>query len=619
MYKHTLSVAVCATLVASLGADTLTIDPIVVSASKTEQSLKETTANIDVITHEELEEKHYASIIEALNTLAGIDFTQSGGIGQQSSLFIRGFANKYTLVLIDGMRANDPSNFEGALLDQITLSDIERIEVIKGAQSGIWGADASAGVINIITKKAQPHHITAYTEVGSYGTKKIGATLSHVMNKGDIKIGFDRLLTDGFSAAEPKKADPLYGTRYDDLLWERDPYTSTTIHAKAGINLTDNDRIELSHRNVSSYVAFDSAGVDKPYAIETSCWGTFCSNSYYTNSFKQRFNKASYSHSDKRNTLQAYASRSDFEREYYGGYKGKTDETGLIDTFKYTDSGTLVAGVSWQKFEVDAVAGNSINKNYIGRAVFASNTNLFNNNSTVLTETIRYDDYSIFGSKTTGKIGVKQNIGDASVSVNYGTAYKVPNLDDIYYPWGNSNENLKPENIRSFDVTGTYKNLSLTYFYNTIKDMIAANDDYSQMINISGTSMIQGYEAKIKQAVGEALIVTGAYTRLHAVDGSGKELARRPHNSVKASADWYPSDKLHLGLNSQYIGTRYDNAAQTVETGNYAVFGGVVNYTIHKNIDLYTKFDNIFDRYYQTVDGYATAGRSLYAGLKINY
>ncbi|MDD4854350.1 MAG: TonB-dependent receptor [Sulfuricurvum sp.] len=604
MFKHTLSIVACATLVTSLGAKDLTLDPIVVSAAKTEQSLKETTANIDVITAEEIEERHYTSVIEALNTLAGIDFTQSGGIGQQSSLYVRGFSNKYTLVLIDGMRANDPTNFDGAFLDQITLSDIERIEVIKGAQSGIWGADADAGVINIITKKAQPHHVTAYTETGSYGTKKFGATLSHVINKGDIKIGFDRLLTNGFSAAEPKKSNPLYGSRFDNLGWERDQYSSTTVHVKGGINFTDNDRIELAHRNISSHVEFDNTGID---------------NTTNANSFKQHFNKVSYTHTEAHNILQAYTERSDFERDYYGGYKGKTDETGLIDTFKYTDSGTLVAGILCQKFNVDTVAGSSISKNYTGRALFASNTNLFNNNSTVMTETIRYDDYSIFGSKTTAKIGVKQNISDATVSANYGTAYKVPNLDDIYYPWGNSNENLKPENIRSFDITGTYKNLSLTYFYNTIKDMIAINDLWTQMINISGTSILQGYEAKIKQPIGDSLIVTGAYTRLHAVDGSGKELARRPHESIKASVDWYSSDKLHFGLNSQYIGTRYDTAAQTVETGNYAVFGGVVNYTINKNIDLYAKFDNIFDRYYQTVDGYATAGRSLYAGLKVNY
>ena len=294
MFKSTLSLVACATIVTSLGAKELTLDPIVVSATKTEQSLKETTANIDIITAEELEERHYSSVIEALNTLSSIDFTQSGGIGQQSSLFIRGFSNKYTLVLIDGIRVNDPTNFDGALFDQITLSDIERIEIIKGAQSGIWGADASAGVINIITKKALPHHVTAYTEIGSYGTKKFGAALSHVMSKGDIKIGFDRLLTDGFSAAEPKKSNPLYGIRYDDLGWEADQYSSTTIHVKAGINLTENDRIELSHRYISSNLHYDNVGADS------------LSN---TNSFTQRFSKVSYAHTGEQNSIESFQKR----------------------------------------------------------------------------------------------------------------------------------------------------------------------------------------------------------------------------------------------------------------------------------------------------------------------
>ncbi|MFA6143627.1 MAG: TonB-dependent receptor [Sulfurimonas sp.] len=612
MFKSTLSLVACATIVTSLGAKELTLDPIVVSATKTEQSLKETTANIDIITAEELEERHYSSVIEALNTLSSIDFTQSGGIGQQSSLFIRGFSNKYTLVLIDGIRVNDPTNFDGALFDQITLSDIERIEVIKGAQSGIWGADASAGVINIITKKALPHHVTAYTEIGSYGTKKFGATLSHVMSKGDIKIGFDRLLTDGFSAAEPKKSNPLYGIRYDDLGWEADQYSSTTIHAKAGINLTDKDRIELSHRYISSNLHYDNVGADS------------LSN---TNSFTQRFSKVSYAHTGEQNSIETYVGRSDFERTYYGGYLGKTDEAGLTDTYKYNDSGTLTSGVTWQNFNVESAGGSLLNTSYIGRAIFASNTNLFNNRSTVLTETIRYDNYSIFGSKTTGKIGVKQNILDGSLSANYGSAYQAPSLIQIANPYGAPNTDLKPENIRSFDVTGSYQNLSLTYFYSTIKEMINWYDptptNYYNMdayyTNTVGSSILQGYEAKIKQPIGETLIATGAYTRLHAADASGKELARRPHDSVKVSADWYPYETLHIGMNTQYIGTRYDNTAQTIETGNYAVFGGVLNYTINKNLDFYAKFDNIFDRYYQTVDGYATAGRSGYIGLKVNY
>ncbi len=615
MFKSTFSLVACATLVASLEANTLQLEPIVISASKTEQSLKDVTANIDVITAEEIEERHYSNVIEALNSLPGISFTQSGGIGQQSSLFVRGFSNKYTLVLIDGMRANDVSNFEGAFFDQLSINDIERIEVIKGAQSGIWGADASAGVINLITKKAKPHHINAYAETGSYHTKKFGASLSHVIDRGDIKIGFDRILSDGFSAAEPKKSNPLYGNRFDDLGWERDAYDMTTLHAKFGINLTDNDRLEFAHRYLSSTVNFDSSGTDQPYPIVSSIWG----DSYYQNSFIQHFTNASYTHKDTLNTFIIHAGRSEFERDYYGGYKGQTDEIGITDSLKYTDTGTLVAGLSRQTFDLSAVAGSDINKEYIGHALFASNTNLFNGGSTVISETLRYDDFSIFGNKITGKIGIKQALTDGSISANYGSAFQAPNLSDIYYPWGMANENLKPESIRSFDLTGTYRNFSLTYFYNTVKDMIAANSTYSQMINIDGKSILQGYEATLKQPIGDSFVINGAYTRLHAVDGSGKELARRPHTTLKGSADWYPSETLHAGINAEYIGTRYDNNTKTVETGNYSVFGAIMNYTINQNIGLYIKLDNIFDRYYQTVDGYATAGRSIYIGLSTQF
>ena len=618
MYKQTLSLVAAATLVASLEANSLQLDPIIISASKTEQSLKDVTANMDVISVEEIEERHYSSLLEALNTLPGVEFTQSGGMGQQSALYVRGFANKYTLLLIDGMRVNDTTNFDGAFLDQITLSDVERIEIIKGAQSGIWGADADAGVINIITKKAQPRHFEFYTEAGSYGTRKFGATLSHVIDNADFKIGFDRTMSDGFSAAEPKKGNAQYGERFDDLGWERDPYFSTTLFFKVGLNLSQNDRLEFNHRRSSSFVAFDSTGVDQPDAVVHSIWG----DSYYTNRYIEHFNKISYIHKNEINTIQVYAGRSDFEREYYGGYKGNTDEAGVIDTVRYAPSGTLVLGSTWQKFNVDSVAGNTLDKNYIGRALFASNTNTFNNASTILTETLRYDDYSIFGSKVTGKVGVKQIAGEGSLSVNYGTGYKAPSLSDIYPPsawWMNYNTDLKSENIRSFDITGTYKNMSLTYFYNTIDNMIVINSSYDQMINLAGKSILQGYEAKIVQPLGENVNSSFAYTRLHSADSSGKALQRRPFDSIKAVLDWYPSEKLHTGINTTYIGTRYDDSAQSISTGNYAVFGGVINYKLNNTVDLYAKLDNLFDRYYQNVDGYASAGRSGYFGIKVNY
>ena len=127
----------------------------VTSATKSAQSIKDVTSNVEVITKEEIEERHFTSVPEALNSLSGINVISNGGLGTSASVKLRGFDTKRVLVLIDGIRVNDVTGTSGAPFEHLMINDIERIEVVKGAQSGIWGADASAGVINIITSSAK--------------------------------------------------------------------------------------------------------------------------------------------------------------------------------------------------------------------------------------------------------------------------------------------------------------------------------------------------------------------------------------------------------------------------------------------------------------------------------
>jgi vitamin B12 transporter len=181
----------------------------VVSATKSNQSIKDVTSNVEVITGEELEEKHIKTVLDALKS-RGISTTQSGGIGQQSSLFLRGFSSGNTLVLIDGISYNDPTTTEGqANLEHLMISDIERIEIIKGAQSGIWGANAVAGVINIITKKAsQELHTNANIEFGSNNTKNYQFSISQKVDKFSYYLGANYTSTDGISARTPYNINP---------------------------------------------------------------------------------------------------------------------------------------------------------------------------------------------------------------------------------------------------------------------------------------------------------------------------------------------------------------------------------------------------------------------------
>ena len=156
--KLYISVAVACTLAANslFAVENKDLGTITVSsATKSEQSIKDVTSNIKVITGVELEEKHVTNAVEALNLVSGISFTSNGGIGKAASVNVRGFDSKKVLVLIDGIRYNDHTGTSGARFEHLMVSDIEKIEIVKGAQSGVWGADATAGVINIITKSVK--------------------------------------------------------------------------------------------------------------------------------------------------------------------------------------------------------------------------------------------------------------------------------------------------------------------------------------------------------------------------------------------------------------------------------------------------------------------------------
>ncbi len=240
-------------LVASLLIATTTacakydITPITItSASKTEQSIKDVTANVEVITKEEIEEKRFTTVSEALSTLPGVSTISNGGIGQLDSLFIRGIDTKRILVLVDGIRYNEPTGLSGAPLAQLMINDIERIEVVKGSQSGIWGADASGGIVNIITSNSKKgFHGNALVEAGSFNTRKYIASINNRTENYYIKFNANRVSTDGYSSFEAKKSSPDYGKRWDDLGLERDGYSNNTYNILGGINLNQNNQINF--------------------------------------------------------------------------------------------------------------------------------------------------------------------------------------------------------------------------------------------------------------------------------------------------------------------------------------------------------------------------------------
>lgn len=590
---------------------TSSLDEITISsATKSEEKLKNVTANVDVITAQEIEDRKFKTVSEALQTIAGIQVSQSGGIGQQTSLFLRGMNSDKTLVLIDGIRYNDPSG-NGANFEHLIINDIERIEVIKGAQSSIWGADASAGVINIITKSAQDGtHGNATIEYGRYNSKTAKANISHKNENFDAKLSATRVDTDGFSSISPKSNE---AKNYED-----DGYKNTTVNLKLGYNFDENNRVSTSYEIIDTEVDYDNEIYPAPsYELDLAKSADDLSKA----KTKTHLANLTYENRNDIAFTKVYANYTDIKREYTDAsrdeYKGVIKEYGLNTSIDYLNSSNVTLGADYKKFENKA----NIDKEYNNKGIFISNTNKFFDDKTIFTQALRYDKYSDFDNKTTGKIGIKQYIVDElNISSNYGTGYNIPTTFQLYdTSYGMGNENLNPEKTKSYDIGIEYKGFSITYFNTKVNNLIVAPASVYE--NVEGDSKFKGIEVAYKNSIlNDDFFLNLNYTRLSAKNKDKEEFGRRPKDKLGFGVDYYGLKDFHFNINGEYIGERYDrNNKQGAKTGNYTIWNAVVDYDISKNFSTYLKLDNIFNKDYQIVDGYATSQRAAYLGIKASF
>ncbi len=592
----------------------------VVSANKTAQSISETTSDITVITAEDIEEKGYQTVAQALEQQAGIIISNSGGMGQPTSIFTRGMDGGQTLILLDGMRLNDPSTTNGAAhLESLTTANIEQIEIIKGGQSSIWGSNASAGVINIITKTPKDGtHGSATVGYGSYNTKEISADVAYKDEKFTAQAMGSYLKTDGFSALAPRDA-------------ESDAYENKTYNLKLGYIFNENNKINLSFNHIETDTQYD--GTDATYTPDPNDPTSYVTSEQTNYAMDYYFTYDNYSA-----TLNA--SKGEYTRkDYYNGqgptlYNASTAEYSLINAYTYTQ-GKAILGFEYK--EIEDELSLSAQSSYINKAVFFSN--LYHISDDTLLETnLRYDDYDTFSSKTTYKIGLSHDhafLEGFKTSANYYTSYDAPTIYQ-YAPstFVRTNPDLKPSYTKGFDLTASYKKLiSITYFNNKVEDYIdyesaAIWGNPGQYINVDGESKFEGIELSGAYTFDPYnIILSGNYTHLiKAEKYDGTDFLRRPKDLLNVSLDYYTENNMHFGVNTQYVGDRTDSAfdpvtyTQTeVQTGNYTLWNLNFGAKLAEDLDLTLNARNIFDKEYQSVYGYATEGASLYAKVKYSF
>ncbi len=605
-----LSAAILAALSTSpIYAEHTALDQVIVSANNTEQTLHSVTSNIVVITQEEIEEKQYQTLADALKTVPGIMLKGSGGLGKSTSIYMRGDTQAHILILQDGIDLTDASGLGGARIENIQLSNVERIEIIKGSQSGVWGANATAGVINIITKKGG-HQASVNVEIGSNNTRKISTTLGDSNEQGDFVIHFSTLNTDGFSAVREANAS------HENF--EDDGFKQTDISLKFGINLAQHHRVETFIKTSSADNEFDGTTGSPLYLPAPD-------DNNATNSYKNVIKSLQYSYSKGPINTRAFIRDNQVDREfptYFSTYNGNIREVGAQLGYDYRGADNVSVLTNRKIFD-------SLSNDYTNYGVAITNTNHINRDL-IVTESLRYDEFDKFDNVVTGKIGIKNYINaDLFVSANYGTAYNAPLLSQLAQP---NPVALLPEKTESYDISLGAYGLEVTYFYNKTEDLIEyVPQPYPTPYyykNSEQEVVTDGIEASYTQSIDAIHTDLGLNVSwLSARNENGESLKYRPEHTASLNLDYYGLSKTHIGLETRYVGTQFssDNNAG-VQLGEYFVTDIKADYAVNKNLSVYAKVINLMDDEYtdnvRKATGttanyvYSNGGRQFFIGIR---
>lgn len=599
MKKTQLSLAILATLAAStaFAEEATQLSQVVVTANNTPQTQHSVTADTTVITAADIEKNQYHTLAQALQNVPGISISNSGGLGKSTSIFMRGQSSKRILFLQDGVVLNDPMSVGGAHIENISLDDVKRIEIIQGAQSGAWGSGAMAGVINIITKKGGKKASASIT-AGSNGYHKLTTTLGAGNKKIDFVFNLSDISTNGFSAVKE------YKHSVDG--YESDPYSQTDMSFKIGINPAKHQRIQL-------FVKKSNASTNIDYSNNP--------NINSPSNYQSNIQQASYSGQFGIFAPEIYAQKNSTITNYSSGRFAKLGAKSKINYFN-----NQFANIFLDKSYL--INRSNPQNNYDNLGFGLNNTNQLFAQNLIISESIRADQYDQYKDKTTGNFGVKGFLTkEIYLSGNYGTAYRAPSLAEITYTTGTA---LVPESKESYDMTLGLYGLKLTYFHADIDNEIRYDNTLYTYKNTLGKSKYRGIEASyIRYIDAIQSQINLSYTSQTAKDKDKKWLARRPEQKAGIMIDNYSLNKVHIGLDTRYIGKEYDKANQKgAQIGQYIVTNITADYQINKHLNLFGQVQNLFNQDYTNAVGtyqsdnvtpkyvYANGGTQLFVGVR---
>ncbi len=606
-------------LLASAPALCQTDDDIVVTAAGIAQPRDEVGQAITVIDADTIRTRQDVNVVDLLATTPGVRWNRTGTTGGATGVSLRGAETTQTLVLIDGVKVNDPSGIgDGYDFGNLLVGNIRRIEILRGSNSVVYGSQAIGGVVNVMTAvPGEGHAVNASADYGYSDTLNAKADVSGASGIVSGGIGVAYLSTDGISSASR-----------DFGATERDGYENVTANAKLKVAFSDALSLDLRGYYIHADLDYDSF-----FGVPADSSDVSISDQYVG------YAGLNLALLDGRLTSRAAVTWFRQTRDYYFmrgtapdyGYEGTNLRFEYEGVYAPVEAAKLVFGYEHErpdydffgfgdtasaKANIDSVYGLAIVKPFAGLS---------------LTGGVRHDDHSQFGGATTfgANANYTPNGGATNLRLSYGEGFKAPSLYQLYDSFS-GNAALRPERSKSYDVgldqslVDGRANLSVTLFRRDTRDQINYDNATFTYGNIDRTRA-KGVEATMTLKPVDALTFTAAYSHVDARDRSagsinqGNRLPRRAADAVSFSADYAWPFGLSTGATVTAVGDSFDDAGNSRRLDGYALVGVRASLPITDYLEVYGRVDNLADEDYVTAYGYGTYGRSAYGGVRVRF
>ena len=583
--------------------DTSKPDEIIVKSTRSNSNVYQLGSSVEIISAEEIKKNSFNFVSEALQTSSGVYVSQTGSFGGTATVRIRGASSDQTLVLIDGVPISDPSSPGGGYdFSSLLTSNIDRIEILKGSQSTLWGSDAIGGVINIVTfENASIPNIHLNTEIGSFNTEKIGTDFNIANEHNSLFLSYDSYKSDGISKADKRDGNS-----------EKDGIGSRSYLLKTNHNIFNSE--------ISSNINYRESDVDYDgYGFATGVTDSDENTKGRQLNWSLLLRKAFL---DDQLVNSILFGESEIDRKYYTNNienfsaKGERKFIRYVGNYSLNDNNSFTFG-----FENEEVTTSGVD--FDTRSIFLLYETLISKNFG-FSLGLRGDDRNNLASQETPKITAFYNLNDEwRLRANWGEGFKLPTIfQSTFFCCGaeKPNENLLPETSEGYEIGIDYKSnenfnkIGVTFFDQDISNMI----DFS--FSIGGYENIKkvyskGVEVNFVSQLKDNITISGSFTKLDSENEFGSRLSRLPEEKGNLNIDF------SLGLKNNFYISLFYNGDEVDPRGEVSDwFRSDLNFSrnISDKAKIYFKVKDIFDEEYQDIYGYGTEERSFSIGINLS-